>query len=262
MSFLIRLSKMNVIHENTVFYTLTNTNIEINKLIKKPIEIIFKHNIFCISCGKKTTKSFMNGYCFKCFQNAPETSPCVLKPELCEAHLNRGRNIQWEKDNHLQPHVVYLSYTGNIKVGVTRKTNLITRWIDQGALSAIVIAQTPNRYIAGCIEVMLKNIFKDKTSWQAMLKTSSHTVNLVHERHKAHTYINHRFSEFLDVTSKKIDFNYPVDSYPTKIKSLTLDKAPIISGQLKGIKGQYLYLDNEFVFNVRRHSGYEVLLNI
>ena len=53
------------------------------------------------------------------------------------------------------------------------------------------------------------------------------------------------------------EFTYPVLEYPTKIKSLNLDKTPLISGLLLGIKGQYLILDNG-VINLRKYAGYEL----
>lgn len=262
MDYLFRLEKMTVEHKTLVHYFLKSKNyfIDANKLIGKPIQLIFQNRIICMSCGKKTNKSFMNGYCFRCFQTAPETSPCVLRPELCEAHLGKGRDIQWEEQHHNKAHIVYLSYTGNVKVGVTRKTSAISRWIDQGALAAIVLAETQNRYQAGCIEVALKSILADKTSWQAMLKTNTVQADLIEQKKEASRFLSDTFKDFLTPYSELVTFEYPKLQTPEKIKSLNLDKSPIISGTLTGIKGQYLFLDNEFVFNVRRHSGYEVLL--
>ena len=163
---------MKVTPSSPVHYSLSDSEniIDFNSLIDKQIQILFQNEIFCSVCKKKTKKSFMNGFCFRCFQVAPESSPCVLKPELCQGHLGKGRDPEWEEKYHNKDHIVYLSFTGNLKVGVTRKTNTLSRWIDQGALAAIKLAQTPNRYLAGCIEVALKKHFSDKTSWQAMLK--------------------------------------------------------------------------------------------
>jgi hypothetical protein len=42
---------------------------------------------------------------------------------------------------------------------------------------------------------------------------------------------------------------------------MSFDKTNEISGKLTGIKGQYLMLDNQFVLNVRKHTGYVVSLN-
>jgi hypothetical protein len=42
---------------------------------------------------------------------------------------------------------------------------------------------------------------------------------------------------------------------------MSFDKTPHISGKLTGIRGQYLYFDENMVINVRRHTGYEIELN-
>ena len=263
MSSSIILDKMHVENTSPIGYSLSynDHHIHFNSYLNKAIQIIFNNEIFCTSCHKKTKKSFMNGFCFRCFQTAPEASACVLRPELCEAHLGKGRDLEWEQQYHNQPHIVYLSFTGNLKVGVTRKTNTISRWIDQGALAAIELAQTPNRYLAGCIEVALKGYFSDKTSWQAMLKKNTIEVDLVKEKEKALSLLTPNLQHYGLNNTNITEFKYPKLETPSKIKSLTLDKNPIITGTLTGIKGQYLYLDNEFVFNVRRHSGYKVLFN-
>jgi hypothetical protein len=61
----------------------------------------------------------------------------------------------------LQPHIVYL-----VKRGKSRgdsKTQVPTRWIDQGAIEAVSIVEVPNRYLAGITEVAL-NYYADKTN--------------------------------------------------------------------------------------------------
>ena len=52
------------------------------------------------------------------------------------------------------------------------------------------------------------------------------------------------------------NIKYPVLEYPTKIKSLKLEKLHNVEGVLKGIKGQYLIFDDGHVFNVRSHEGF------
>ena len=59
---------------------------------------------------------------------------------------------------------------------------------------------------------------------------------------------------------KKIKF--PLNHLPKKIKSISLEKQNIINEKLVGIKGQYLIFENDFVFNVRRHTGYKVEFSI
>ena len=134
--------------------------------------IVLKHtgDIFCISCGRKIGRSFSQGFCYPCFLNAPETSECILRPQLCQAHEGISRDINWAERHCLQNHFVYLAISSGVKVGVTRSTQIPTRWMDQGARQAIKLAKTPNRYTAGLIEVALKEHISDRTQWQRMLK--------------------------------------------------------------------------------------------
>jgi len=146
------------------------TLIPMNELVGRKVQMNFNHQINCIVCGAKTPKSFSQGFCYKCFTTHPAADECIFNPEKCQAHNGISRNMEWSKDHCLKEHVVYLSITNDIKVGVTRMSQIPTRWIDQGAIQAIRLAQTPNRYIAGIIEVALKSYFADKTNWQRMLK--------------------------------------------------------------------------------------------
>ena len=120
--------------------------------------------------ARRVKKLFGQGFCFPCLQNAPEAAECIIRPELCRAHLGEGRDPEWEQEHHATEHVVYLSHTGGVKVGITRSTQVPVRWIDQGAVSALVIARVPYRQLAGLIEVDLKRLFADRTNWRAMLK--------------------------------------------------------------------------------------------
>ena len=88
-----------------------------------------------------------------------------MHPELSTAHLDKeDRDLEYEKKVQLKPHVVYLANSSNVKVGVTRKSQIPTRWIDQGAHEAIEIVEVPNRYLAGITEVALKDYVADKTN--------------------------------------------------------------------------------------------------
>jgi len=175
--------------------------------------------------------------------------------------LGEGRDVEWEERNHNQPHIVYLAASSAVKVGITRETQVPTRWIDQGASSAIKLAETENRYEAGRIEVALKEFFTDKTNWQKMLKNDiDESIDLVESKWELEEHlpadIIDQFSEDDEVT----DLNFPVKKYPTKVKSLTFDKTPTIEGVLAGIKGQYLIFDDGSVVNIRRHTSYQIEL--
>ena len=132
---------------------LGEEEITVNQLIGKPVKINYTGRINCINCGRVTKKSFAQGFCYPCFMNAPQNAECIVRPELCEAHIGKGRDPDWEEDNHNQPHVVYLAISTGIKIGVTRSTQVPYRWIDQGAWKAVKLAETENRYQAGLIEV-------------------------------------------------------------------------------------------------------------
>jgi hypothetical protein len=215
--------------------------------------------IICSSCSKITDKSFGQGFCYTCFNEAPEASPCIIHPELCEAHLGLGRDVEYEERNHNQPHFVYFAATDKVKIGITRNTQIPTRWIDQGAQSAIILAETPNRYTAGVIEVALKEAYDDKTNWQSMLKDlRDESIDLVEEKWLAQELLPHDLAAFFTEDESVHSINYPVKEYPSTLEAMNFDKMPLISGKLTGIRAQYLYIDGNRVINIRRHTGYEV----
>ena len=110
----------------------------------------------------------------------------VMKPELSKAHLEvEDRDISYEKKVQLQNHIVYLSKTSGIKVGVTRSNSMTTRWIDQGAIEAVVLIEVPNRYLAGIAEVKLKEKFSDKTNWRRMLTSNIEEEDITNNKKMA-----------------------------------------------------------------------------
>lgn len=233
--------------------------IHLNPLLGNQIKLEWTGNIFCQKCSVLTKKSFGEGFCYKCFISAPEAAECILRPELCRAHLGEGRDVEWEQRNHNQPHVVYLALSSAVKVGITRKTQVPTRWIDQGASEAIILAETPNRYTAGMIEIALKDFFTDKTNWQRMLKNEvDDTIDLIEEKWSLEDQLPADIRQYFTDDEEVIQLNYPVLDYPEKVKSLKLENEKKIEGILTGIKGQYLMLDQHFVINLRSHTGYEV----
>lgn len=256
------LKKLNTIFTNPIQYYLvedSKNSIFLNKCIGKTIQLDWTGRIFCRTCKKNTKKSFGEGFCFSCFSNAPEASPCILRPELCEAHLGIGRDVEYEQKNHNQPHFVYLTANDVVKVGITRSTQIPTRWIDQGASEAIIIAEVPNRYTAGIIEVALKEFYSDRTNWRKMLTNlNDKSIDLVEEKWKIEEIISQDLANYWSEDDSLTHLNYPIEQYPSKVNSINLDKKPSIKGELTGIRGQYLYLNEDVVFNVRRHTSYEV----
>lgn len=235
--------------------------IGMNQFIGKEIRLTFDGQINCIDCGRKTKKSFAQGFCYLCFQSSPMNAECIIRPELCEAHLGKGRDVEWEKKYHLRPHYVYLALASGIKVGITSEGQLPTRWIDQGARKAIVIAETPNRYLCGMIEMTLKAHVSDKTNWQKMLKNAiDHDYNLIEEKERMLALLDDELKQYASLSNEVIDIQFPVPTYPSKIKSMSFDKQPIIDGRLVGIRGQYLIFDEGRVLNLRKHTGYYLKL--
>ena len=242
---------------------LSDKIISINEHIGSEIKLEWLGIIHCVKCGNKTNKSFFQGFCYPCFISAPESSECILKPELCQAHEGISRDMEWAEIYCLSDHYVYLSLTSGIKVGVTRYTQIPTRWIDQGAIKALKIAKTPNRYLAGAIEVKLKDFVSDRTSWQKMLKNDvNQELDLYEYRETLKENLPSELKEYiLDSEEEKL-IQYPVSEYPQKIKSINFDKVKEYKGKLTGIKGQYIYIDNEFVVNMRKYSGYYFRINM
>ena len=258
------LTKMQTEFSNPIQYYLVfdNSFLSLNQLLGKPMEINFQ-GYQCLSCGKKK-KIFRQGFCYDCFMSSASAGDWIMKPELSTAHLDiEDRDLVYEKSVQLQPHVVYLALSSEIKVGVTRKTQVPTRWIDQGAVQAVPIVEVPNRYLAGITEVALKNYYADKTNWQKMLKNDVPQVELISERLKLENLIPNEVQEYFYTTKEDLyNLHYPVLAYPKKVSSLNLDKLPNYSGKLMGIKGQYLMFEDGTVFNVRTYEGYVVKISV
>ena len=247
--------------EVSYFLPLGPDIINMNELLGETIELEYQGIIHCIRCGRVTRKSFAQGFCYPCFTTAPETSECVLRPELCRAHEGESRDMKWSEDHCLQDHFVYLAISSGLKVGVTRSSQVPTRWIDQGAWKAIRLAKTPNRFLAGQIEVEMKAKMSDKTNWRHMLTNEiDRDIDLVKEKNVASGFLKKELSIYLSPDNEITEINYPVLQYPVKVKSLSFDKLNIICGKLSGIKGQYLIFSDGSVLNIRKHNGY--LINL
>lgn len=241
--------------------------IPLNRLIGQKIRLVYSGKIVCVNCNAPTKKSFNQGYCYRCFITLAQCDMCIMKPEICHFAKGTCREPVWAEQFCFQPHFVYLANSSGIKVGITRHNQLPTRWIDQGAVQALPIFKASSRQISGFIEVMLAKHVSDKTSWQKMLKNDIEPVDLMKKRDELLATcsleladIEQRFGPdaFTLLTDESVvDLYFPVNNYPTKIKSFNLDTNPEVSGVLHGIKGQYLLLDTG-VFNIRKFTAYEV----
>lgn len=233
--------------------------LNMNQLINQEIQLSFV-SYECLNCHLDK-KIYRQGFCKSCFFDIPQAADWIMRPELSKAHLGEeDRDLTYEKKVQLQPHIVYLANSSNVKVGVTRKQQIPTRWIDQGAHEAIEIVEVPNRYLAGITEVALKEHVADKTNWRKMLKNDIEDENLVEWREKLKQYIPEEAKAYFIETNTETNLKFPVTKYPEKPKSLNLEKTPNYQGKLVGIKGQYLIFEDETVFNVRSNEG--LVLNI
>ena len=257
------LRKMQTQLEDVAHYTLVldGTPIDMNAKIGTTIKLRFDGTIKCIACDRPTKKSFGGGFCYPCFRNAPESSECIIRPELCRAHEGEARDMDWAEKHCLVEQIVYLARSSAVKVGITRASQMPTRWIDQGATDAIVFARVPNRYTAGLVEVAMKEHLTDRTNWQRMLKNEVIDADLVATKASLTDTLDSDLQQFIDTDDTVCSIVYPVDRYPEKVKSVGFDKQAEIEGCLAGIKGQYLIFDDNRVLNIRKHNGYLITVD-
>ena len=249
---------------NPILYKMNigENQIELNKLINTKIKIRFDNKIKCIECNKTIKKTFMQGYCYPCFISSPKTSDCIFKPHLCRAHIGDSKDMSWSQKNCLVEQYVYLSITSNLKVGVTRYSQIPTRWVDQGAHFAIKFAKTPNRYLAGLIELEISKYISDRTQWRKMILGQYDELDLIKEKNDLQEYLPSKLKKYYLNNEDIIELKYPIIKNLEKIKSFNIEKFKSIKKSLIGIKGQYLMFNDNHVLNVRKYSGYNFTIKI
>ncbi len=267
------LRKMHVELSTPVAYALAlgDERLPVNDVLGTSIRLEFAGEIYCTACGRKTAKSFNQGYCFPCSQRLAQCDICIVRPERCHYAEGTCREPEWGEAHCNQPHHVYLANSSGLKVGITRETQVPTRWIDQGASQALSIFRVGSRYHSGRVEVLLKQHVADRTDWRRMLKGDPAPMDLEAQRD---SLLGHCQDELASLREElgggsiadlkdgaPISLQYPVLAYPTKVSSLSFDKTPRVEGVLKGIKGQYLILDAG-VLNMRKFTGYRVTVEI
>ncbi len=250
-------------YEEPVRYSinLKEDAVEFNTFIGSTIQLEHKGAIECVSCGRKIKKTYNSGYCYPCFIGLAENDLCIVKPHECHFHLGTCRDAEFGEHHCMIPHYVYLAQSSDIKVGLTRKYNEIRRWIDQGAVQAVPIAELPTRKLAGELEFALSQQLPDKTNWRKMLKGELEEINLIEKRDQVLTLFPQQFQSYMLEKGEVTEIKYPVATNVTKLTSFNLDKEPTIEGKLIGIKGQYLLLENGVV-NMRKHAGYHINIKI
>jgi hypothetical protein len=267
------LRKMHTGLAETVAYqmVLGDHRVALNAHLGQALELRFLGTINCIHCERVTSKSFNQGYCYPCFRRLAQCDNCIVSPEKCHFHLGSCREPEWGETHCMIDHVVYLANTSGLKVGITRHSQVPTRWMDQGATQARPIFRVSSRLQSGLVETLFKTHIADKTNWQAMLKGPSPAADLEAERQRLMAEcatdiaaLQARFGlQAISVLEAQPEttINYPVLEYPARVKSFNFDKTPVVAGTLLGIKGQYLIFDTG-VINLRKYGGYQAALSL
>lgn len=250
------------------YLPLGDVSVPLAPFLGKTLHLRYQGNIFCTACGRKTPKSYNQGHCFVCFRKLASCDMCILKPETCHYAAGTCREPAWADAHCNIPHIVYLANSSGLKVGITRESQVPTRWIDQGATQALPIFRVGTRYQSGLVEVALARYIADKTNWQALLKGDSEPVDLAFWRDDLMARcapelaaLQERFPGQIQALPDADEqaFRYPVLQYPQKIRSFNMDADPDVAGTLLGIKGQYLLFDTG-VINIRKFTAYQVEL--
>ncbi len=243
----------------------------LNELMGQKLTLEYQGEINCCHCGRKTKKSFSQGFCYPCFKKLPQCDSCIMSPEKCHYHEGTCRDAAWGEQFCMTDHVVYLANSSGLKVGITRATQVPTRWVDQGATQALPFIRVSTRQQSGLIETLFKEFVNDRTNWRAMLKGTADPLDLKTQASDLLEMNRSRLEALQEqfglqaitpVTDPEVvDIRYPVEQYPVKVTSMSFDKKPVIEGVLMGIKGQYLILDTG-VINIRKHTAYQVNVSI
>ncbi|MFJ5189997.1 DUF2797 domain-containing protein [Pseudomonas fulva] len=248
-------------------FRLGDTLVPVNPLIGKPLRLHYLGAIHCSHCGKRTKSSYSQGYCYPCMTKLAQCDMCIMAPERCHYDAGTCRDPSWGEQFCMTDHVVYLANSSGIKVGITRTTQLPTRWLDQGASQALPILRVATRQQSGLVEDLLRSQVPDRTNWRALLKGDAALLDLPALRDQVLEacaeglgQLQARFGlqAIQPLTDAEVvHMTYPVQAYPTKVVSFNLDKTPIVEGTLLGIKGQYLIFDTG-VINIRKYTAYQL----
>ncbi|HDS1735814.1 MULTISPECIES: DUF2797 domain-containing protein [Pseudomonas] len=267
------LSKMAVRLEAPVVqysFRLGEEQVAVNPLIGKTLRLEYLGAIHCSHCGKRTKTSYSQGYCYPCMTKLAQCDLCIMAPERCHYDAGTCREPSWGEQFCMTDHVVYLANSSGIKVGITRATQLPTRWLDQGASQALPIMRVATRQQSGLVEDVLRSQVPDRTNWRALLKGEAEVLDLPAIRDEIFNACAegiHALQQRFGVQAiqpladaEVVQMRYPVEAYPSKIVSFNLDKTPIVEGTLLGIKGQYLIFDTG-VINIRKYTAYQLAVH-
>lgn len=263
------LTKMAVRLDAPVQYALRldDRELPLNPLIGQTLRLEYLGAIHCSHCGRKTKKSYAQGYCYPCMTRLAQCDSCIMSPEKCHYEAGTCREPSWGEQFCMTDHVVYLANSSGVKVGITRATQLPTRWLDQGASQALPILRVATRQQSGLVEDLLRSQVADRTNWRALLKGDAEPVDLPAVREQLFDTCREGLEALQQrfglqaiqplAEASVVEMRYPVAAYPAKIASFDLDKNPVVEGTLQGIKGQYLIFDTG-VINIRKYTAYQM----
>lgn len=250
---------------------LGEQQVPLNELLGRTIRLQALGDIHCLHCGRRTKKSYSQGHCYPCMTKLASCDICIVSPERCHYELNTCREPAWGEQFCMTDHIVYLANSSGLKVGITRATQVPTRWIDQGASQALPILRVATRQQSGLVEDLLRQNVADKTNWRALLRGEPEPIDLQAERDRllggareGLEALQARFGlqAIQPLPDAQVqDIRYPVLEYSAKPKSANLDKEPVLEGTLLGIKGQYLLLDTA-VINIRKYTSYTLAFSV
>ena len=251
-------------------FRLGDTDVPVNPMLGKTVRLEYLGAIHCTHCGRKTKTSFSQGYCYPCMTRLAQCDTCIMSPERCHYEHGTCRDPAWGEQFCMTDHVVYLANSSGIKVGITRATQLPTRWLDQGASQALPIVRVATRQQSGLVEDLFRSQVADRTNWRALLKGDAEAVDLVAVREQLFDRCAEGFKSLQErfglqaiqplTDVEPLEIRYPVEAYPSKIVSFNLDKNPVAEGTLLGIKGQYLIFDTG-VINIRKYTAYQLAVH-
>jgi hypothetical protein len=258
-----------------ITYTLPleqHGDVDMNALIGRHLTLEYSENMACVHCDAPIIKSVKQGYCQTCADTLAKCDVCRIKPELCHYREGTCREPQWGEAECLTPHTVYLSYTSDYKVGITRNTHIPGRWIDQGALIASPLFHVSERLLSGLVEDAVRQFVSDRTNWRTMLLSDdaptfdefiAQGMRLRDNVEDTIAALRARYGQDAIVLADivPVSLQYPMGGRPfSKInKTHNFDKVRTLSGVFHGIKGQYLFV-GDTVVNLRKYGGYQCRL--
>ena len=259
--------------DQTVQYALPlgEQQLPLNELLGRTIRLEALGAIHCMHCNRLTKKSYSQGYCYPCMKKLARCDMCIMSPERCHYDQGTCREPSWGEQFCMTDHIVYLANSSGLKVGITRASQIPTRWIDQGASQAVPIMRVSTRQQSGFVEDLLRKEVADKTNWRALLRGEPEPIDMLAERDRLLDGAQEGLQELQarfglqaiqPLTDAQVqDIRYPVLEYVAKPQSANLDKEPVLEGTLMGIKGQYLLLDTA-VINIRKYTAYNMAFSV